>query len=134
MGGSSKEAKEGAQLKLRGKFTIRENLNQYGEIVSYTVMGTKKDGTRPRPILKTREEAKLEKERLEHETENKEDVAPRRWYTRLTPAQLADAENAVHIKPSDESLSSLRTGGASPPFKRGRSHPSRAGIGCHGLW
>ena len=107
MGGSRKEAKEGAQLKPRGKFTIRENINQYGKVVSYTIMGTKKDGTRPRPIVKTREEAKLEQERLEHEANNKEDLAPRRRYTKLTPVQVTDAEHAVQIKPPDESLSSL---------------------------
>jgi len=96
-------------MKPRGKFTTKENHNEDGEIISHTVMGTKMDGTRPRPTFKTTQEADLECARLTDEALNEQGVAPNRRSMHLSRAEYADAVNANQIKPRDVTLTTLAT-------------------------
>jgi integrase len=87
-------------MKIREKFRIREIRS--GAKTAYIVQGYKIDGTRVRVRFDTLDAAKGRKQVLEVEALNACAVAPR--ITRLTEAQLADAERAVAMLPDNGSL------------------------------
>jgi integrase len=82
-------------MKLRGKFAVNPFTNVNGS-ESFRVTGTKVTGERVRENFKTEGEAVARKHQLEIESINGDTtISPR--VTRLSAAQLADAETAVNI-------------------------------------
>lgn len=95
-------------MKVRGKFKVKANVNQHGVVYSYTVSGTTWEGARVRQSYESEAEALLEAQRLRKPASEAE-PAPYRCHTKLSPAALADAENANFIKPAGTSLTDLAT-------------------------